>query len=367
MDGIKQENYALLHDDSDVEDYDKSKVGSIKVQQGKTYSKRSKTICAWAQRQWLCHTVFIVFLVSSQAALCIFILTMHIDLKTIKQNQASLQKGYLSYNNNMSSSRFENATHVSVVQKVEDLPPDFGGTEKLNLLKRLHTVEMNMKSMKRIVSISEEDSKSLQIQQKVQGKKYENALERQFNNITKALNSLQNRLEENLEIAFSQMAHLRDDVFFIENALNHTKQEHLGGIESTQKPKTTIQVATNQLPIASQTWLAPDVDMESNVPTCTFLQILSKTGTTMQPTSKQNDMSEVMFHISIPFLKSRGDFQVFFYGADKDANGYLTYDEIKKVLGIEAPSEDVLLQFDDDQNNIYSYTELIRIFQLKEL
>ncbi|XP_041435580.1 uncharacterized protein LOC108706713 [Xenopus laevis] len=113
------------------------------------------------------------------------------------------------------------------------------------------------------------------------------------------------------------------------------------------------QTTTHLLPIVPQTGIQ------------LLLKDTTRDSTTM-PLSSQKEISEDIFQISIPFLKSRSDFQVFFYGADKDANGFLTYDEIKKVLGDETPIEDMLLQFDKDQNRMYSYTELLRTFHLKE-
>ncbi|XP_063314334.1 EF-hand calcium-binding domain-containing protein 14-like [Pelobates fuscus] len=345
MDTGKQENYALLHDESDVEEYEKSNRGNEKTQQGKSYMRGLNTIYTLAQPQWLCHTVFIVFLVSSQAALCIFVLTMHMDLETIKLDQAFLQKGQLNYVNNVSGSRSENAT-----QKTEGLKSDERGMNNISLLKRIHAIELNMKSVKKIVS-SHEDYKAEQIHQQAEATKYENALERQFNNMTKALNTIRNHLEENMDIVFSQISQLRDDVYFIENALNRSKQEHLGVIETTPKPtaELPIQKTTDPLYMEPQT-----------------MQTLSEMRTAMQSISKPNDVLETIDQLSIPFLKSRPDFQVFFYGADKDANGFLSYDEIKKVLGEEAPNEDVLAQFDDDKNRYYSYIELIRAFQLPD-
>lgn len=58
------------------------------------------------------------------------------------------------------------------------------------------------------------------------------------------------------------------------------------------------------------------------------------------------------------------DLQVFFYGADKNANGYLTLTEIEKVLGEDAPQKEELEEFDDDNNKMYSYLELRKALEL---
>lgn len=58
------------------------------------------------------------------------------------------------------------------------------------------------------------------------------------------------------------------------------------------------------------------------------------------------------------------DLQIFFYGADNDANGCLTYNEIESLLGEETPEQELLELFDADNNKMFSYVELIRAFGL---
>ncbi|XP_070465352.1 EF-hand calcium-binding domain-containing protein 14-like [Equus przewalskii] len=68
----------------------------------------------------------------------------------------------------------------------------------------------------------------------------------------------------------------------------------------------------------------------------------------------------------ISFIKNLTDLQVFFYGADNDANGYLTYNEIASLLGGETPEQEQLELFDADNNEMFSYLELMRAFGLTE-
>lgn len=58
------------------------------------------------------------------------------------------------------------------------------------------------------------------------------------------------------------------------------------------------------------------------------------------------------------------DLQVFFYGADNNANGYLTYNEIESLLGEETPEQEQLELFDADNNKMFSHLELMRAFGL---
>lgn len=55
---------------------------------------------------------------------------------------------------------------------------------------------------------------------------------------------------------------------------------------------------------------------------------------------------------------------MFFYGADNNVNGYLTYNEIQRLLGEETPEEKQLELFDADNNKMFSYLELMRAFGL---
>ncbi|XP_073496031.1 EF-hand calcium-binding domain-containing protein 14-like isoform X2 [Phyllobates terribilis] len=349
MDALKQENYALLHDESDLEEYEKGKVLTVKSN-GKSNLRRLTANVTWSHPQRLCHTIFIVFLVLSQVVLFIFLLTEHMDVKKCKTEYTTMQNNgkndKLDHLYHTDKESILNGTHKNDDQKMEQVQPQYQSKDS-NLLKRVNALEVNIKSMTKALSNQGEDMKSLLAQLKTNGIKYEKALERQFNNMTTALNSLQNRLEEGLDLSFSQISQLRDDVYFIENALNRTKQERLGENETTMK--STKSRSTGQSVTEPQTQ-AP-------------LKTIRNMQSTGLPLSKEEDMEH---HVPTSFLKTRADFQVFFYGADKDADGYLTYEEIKNVLGEETPSEELLKHFDTDQDAMYSYTELMRTFLLED-
>ncbi|XP_063812342.1 EF-hand calcium-binding domain-containing protein 14-like [Pseudophryne corroboree] len=354
MDVLKQENYALLHDESDVEEYDRNNAATVKSQ-GKSHITRFTDNVTWTQPLWVCHTTFIVVLILSQVALCIFVLKEQMHDKTSKLEQETLQNNTFGMNSpdyhidNGNSLTFENRTQMNDDLKMEQLQQE-NHSKDANILKRVHTIETNIKSIKKIVSSQGEDIKALMAHQQADRIKYEKVMERQFNNKTTALNSLQNRLEEGLDLVFSQISQLRDDVYFIENALNQTKQERLGENETVLKPAKrgfTVPPVTDPQQNASQ-------------------EMSQEIKTTVQPISKQKDESGEVYHISTSLLKSRADFQIFFYGADKDADGYLTYDEIKNIFGEEALSKELLQHVGGNQDRMYSYIELMRMFSLKD-
>lgn len=317
MDTIKQENYALLNDESDLEDFYKSNSTDNKSH-GKTHMRSKVT---WMQPQWACQTIFIMVLILSQVALCVFVLTQNMDRKASDMEKTTLPTNRFGMNNNKSSLKLENGTQLSIKPKMEHLQPEFHNMDP-DVLKRVHSLETNIKSLKKAVSSQGEEIKTLLSNQQAQGQK-------------------------GLELVFSQIAQLRDDIYFIESNLNQTKEERFG--EATIKPTRGVigRTLTERLLTASQ-------------------NVTKKTETTVQPVTKWKDNPEELDHISVSFLKSRADFQVFFYGADKDADGYLTYDEIKNVLAEEVPREDLLQHFDSDHDRLYSYTELIGTFFLKD-
>ncbi|KAM3936810.1 uncharacterized protein RB166_001114 [Leptodactylus fuscus] len=342
MDTLKQENYALLHDESDVEDYDKSKVSTVKSH-GKCSLRRLTANVPWTHPQWLCHTTFIAVLVLSQVVLCIFVLTQHMSAKKMNTEDTTVQNiGKSSHLYRTDNGSSLNESHMTDIQNTEQLQYY---SKDGNLLRRVHTLEANLKSLTKAVSSQGEDVKTLLTQQKTDGIKYEKALERQFNNMTTALNSLQNRLEEGLELSFSQISQLRDDVYFIENSLNRTKQERLGENETTVK--STKSSSTVQSVAAPKTHA-----------TLKYIPNIKNT----DPFYSKEKEEPIEQHIPTSFLKNRADFQIFFYGADKNADGYLTYEEIKNVLGEECPSDELLKHFDTDQDTMYSYIELMRTF-----
>ncbi|XP_071975305.1 uncharacterized protein [Engystomops pustulosus] len=352
-----QENYALLHDESDLEEYEKNKASTVKSH-GKSNLRRLTAKVGWAHPQWLCHTTFIAVLVVSQVALCFYVMAEHMrNTKYNKENTSVQINGKSSQLYHIDNGSSQNETYMNEDQKMEQ---SYRSKETI-LLKRVHMLEVNIKSLTKTVSSQGEDIKALLAREKTDGIKYEKALERQFNNMTTALNSLQNRLEEGLELSFSQISQLRDDVYFIENALNRTKQERFGENETTVKStknRSTVESVTEPQTHASPTTFVPNAEVLDTIQTESMLNIKA----TVEGVLKDQQDPIEQLRIATSFLKTRTDFQVFFYGADKDADGYLTYEEIKSVLGEESPSEQLLQHFDTDQDAMYSYTELMRTF-----
>ncbi|KAM5191507.1 uncharacterized protein ACMZJ9_022811 [Mantella aurantiaca] len=320
MDTIKQENYALLHDESDLEDFYKSESTDIKPL-GKTHVRGFASKVTWMQPQWACHSIFIMVLILSQVALCIFVVTQDMDRKTSDMEKATLQNNTYGTNNDKTSLKVENGTHLMGYPMIEHLQTQYHNMDQ-DVLRRVHSLETNIKSLKKTVSSQGEEIKTLLSNQQAQGQK-------------------------GLELVFTQIAQLRDDIYFIENNLNRTKEERFG--EATIKPTKGIIGR----PMTEHLFTAVQIS-----------DVTEKTETTVQPVPKGEDNTEELYNISVSFLKSRSDFQVFFYGADKDADGYLTYDEIKNVLAEEVPKEDLLQRFDSDHDRMFSYTELMRTFSL---
>ncbi|XP_048703710.2 uncharacterized protein LOC125635720 isoform X1 [Caretta caretta] len=421
----KHEKYVLLNEDSDLEEFDKSKVALMHhPQDGKTRLKSSKEFPARFHPQRLCHVFFIALLLTSQVFLSLFVLKLHQKLETVKQKQVTTQKD--AEQKEMETNSRGESKQKDLSQKVDELKPspstpeakdprsDISVEDTVSLRQRVDVLEMGMKSIEMIVSQKPEEMKLMLAQQNSENSSEEeiqetsyllecvhklnmstamefqemkgritqlqnhmlnftgqflnmegrddslmhslnsqnlseskmNVMEKQFNYATEALNSLQNRLEEGLDSVFLQISQLKDDFYFIENFLNHTDMGNSKSYVSTSELlKETEEDTLSTLSPSSQNY-APVKDPTHPV-------LLDHQTQVMEP-----ETVEEKHKINIPFIKKLTDLQVFFYGADKNANGYLTLTEIEKVLGEDAPQKEELEEFDDDNNKMYSYLEL---------
>ncbi|KAG6933875.1 EF-hand calcium binding domain 14 [Chelydra serpentina] len=425
----KHEKYVLLNEDSDVEEFDKSKVALMHhPQDGKTHLKSSKEFPARFHPQRLCHVFFIVLLLTSQVFLSLFVLKLHQELETVKQKQVTTQKD--AEQKDVETNIRGESNQKDVSQKVDELKPspstpkakdpksDVSIEDSASLRQRVDVLEVAMKSM--IVSPKPEEMKLMLAQHNSENSSEEeiqgtyllecvrklnmsremefqemkgritqlqnhmlnftgqflnmegrddslmhslnsqnlfeskmNVMEKQFNNATEALNSLQNRLEEGLDSVFLQISQLKDDFYFIENFLNHTDIGSSKSYVSTSELLKETEDTPSTLSPSSQNY-APVKDP-------THLSLLDHQTQAMEP-----ETVEEKHKINIPFIKKLTDLQVFFYGTDKNANGYLTFTEIEKVLGEDAPQKEELEEFDDDNNKMYSYLELRKALELTE-
>ncbi|XP_048703711.2 uncharacterized protein LOC125635720 isoform X2 [Caretta caretta] len=384
----KHEKYVLLNEDSDLEEFDKSKVALMHhPQDGKTRLKSSKEFPARFHPQRLCHVFFIALLLTSQVFLSLFVLKLHQKLETVKQKQVTTQKD-AEQKEMETNSRGESkqkdlsqkgmkSIEMIVSQKPEEMKlmlaqqnSENSSEEEIQetsyLLECVHKLNMStameFQEMKgRITQLQNhmlnftgqflnmegrDDSLMHSLNSQNLSESKMNVMEKQFNYATEALNSLQNRLEEGLDSVFLQISQLKDDFYFIENFLNHTDMGNSKSYVSTSELlKETEEDTLSTLSPSSQNY-APVKDPTHPV-------LLDHQTQVMEP-----ETVEEKHKINIPFIKKLTDLQVFFYGADKNANGYLTLTEIEKVLGEDAPQKEELEEFDDDNNKMYSYLEL---------
>ncbi|XP_006112818.2 uncharacterized protein LOC102457239 isoform X1 [Pelodiscus sinensis] len=436
----KHEKYVLLNEDSDMEEFDKSKVALMRhPQDGKTSSKSSKEFPAHFHPQRLCHVFFILLLLTSQVFLSLFVLKLHQELETVKQKQVTTQKD--AEKKDMETNSKGESKQKDLSQKVDELKPspstpkakdprsDVSIEEMVSLRQRVDELEMGMKSIEMINSQKTEETKLMQVQhhsensseEKILGTSYLlecvhklnlstamefheikgrimqlqnhmlnftgqflnmeerddslmhslnsqklfeskiNAMEKQFNNASEALNNLQNRLEEGLDSVFLQISQLKDDFYFIENLLNHTDMGSSKSFVSTAElSKETGDIPSTLSPSSPNDGLAILLPV-AFVKDPTHQILVDHPTQAMEP-----ETVEEKHKINIPFIKKLKDLQVFFYGADKNANGFLTFSEIEKVLGEDAPRKEELEEFDHDNNKMYSYLELRKALELTE-
>ncbi|XP_068955605.1 EF-hand calcium-binding domain-containing protein 14-like [Petaurus breviceps papuanus] len=181
-----------------------------------------------------------------------------------------------------------------------------------------------------------------------------NILEKQLENTTVVLTNLQKHLEEGLDTTFVQISQLKDGFYFLEDSKNHTSTDSDKRYPLPAKPsqETKVKLSTPLLPFVTS---SPNYDVSVPESTSQIPEDAMDSETTQRKTK-----------LNISFIKTLTDLQVFFYGADTNANGYLTYSEIQSLLGGEAPRQEQLKVFDEDNNNVYSYLEMIRAFELTE-
>ncbi|XP_012583190.1 PREDICTED: EF-hand calcium-binding domain-containing protein 14-like [Condylura cristata] len=181
-----------------------------------------------------------------------------------------------------------------------------------------------------------------------------NAFETRLENVTATLTNLQNRLEEELDDVFLKLSQLKDNVYFLEYVLNITQKEHLNYHTSTTLPFQDKEKKLNTPALSYAT-------SSQN-----YISALPETAAQAPSAAVDSEISKEKSKMTISFIKNLTDLQVFFYGADSDANGYLTYEEIQNLLGEETPEREQLVVFDADDNEMFSYLELMRAIRLTE-
>nr|XP_025034003.1 uncharacterized protein LOC102457239 isoform X3 [Pelodiscus sinensis] len=406
----KHEKYVLLNEDSDMEEFDKSKVALMRhPQDGKTSSKSSKEFPAHFHPQRLCHVFFILLLLTSQVFLSLFVLKLHQELETVKQKQVTTQKD--AEKKDMETNSKGESKQKDLSQKVDELKPspstpkakdprsDVSIEEMVSLRQRVDELEMGMKSIEMINSQKTEETKLMQVQhhsensseEKILGTSYllecvhklnlSTAME--FHEIKGRIMQLQNHMlnftgqflnmeerddslmhslnSQGLDSVFLQISQLKDDFYFIENLLNHTDMGSSKSFVSTAElSKETGDIPSTLSPSSPNDGLAILLPV-AFVKDPTHQILVDHPTQAMEP-----ETVEEKHKINIPFIKKLKDLQVFFYGADKNANGFLTFSEIEKVLGEDAPRKEELEEFDHDNNKMYSYLELRKALELTE-
>ncbi|XP_046512675.1 uncharacterized protein LOC124237259 [Equus quagga] len=372
MEAYKQEKYILLNNDSDLEEFDESKVSLRRqTQKGKLLSRSHKTkkFSSWDQPQRLCHTFFVLLILISQITLSFFVLKIHQDLSTLKKKGASAQ---MKASFNIASEQTDVETINSRKEQTESEFKDLNqqriaSTE--TIISR-NTEEQSTSAEKNETGIPKEKSQapvsppwiqpldhpgqaSGQLQNPVGSKL--NALEKRLENVTTTLNNLQNRLEEDLDSVFLQLSQLKDNLYVLENTLNITRMGHLNSYIAPTQP---FQEKEKKFSTPGLPYVTSSQNYDISVVPEPASQDLKDT--------VDSEILEEKPKTIISFIKNLSDLQVFFYGADNDVNGYLTYNEIASLLGGETPEQEQLELFDADNNEMFSYLELMRAFGLTE-
>ncbi|XP_043917598.1 uncharacterized protein LOC122793532 isoform X2 [Protopterus annectens] len=398
--------------------------------EGKKYLSKTKvrrrcsTCC---NLRWACHTFFIFLLLISQVVLSLAVVKLYWDLEDIKRDQLTkeisepgildgeklaLQKlektsseqlysrinslssqfkelntsvvGMMTHMNEDKQGENTGFKYLSEVQNMKNLEEKVTGmSNKMRILQLMvEGLQGNSSGMlpnakvpaestqlsynKTIVlSIQIMKGEILQLEEMMDGLTQQFAilenstvtwlstLQNQLYNVTDVANHLQSRIAEGLDSAFAQITQLEDDIRHSENV---SANNNFPG-DSDISASSYSENDANDSGILDQ---ASFNDYSSGMQAATAEE---------PPTSAievVKDTSEEKYNLDIVSIKNFSDLKSFFYGADKDADGYLSYTEIVDFLQEEAPTEDEMERFDEDHNYMFSYSEMLKALGLDD-
>ncbi|XP_078399237.1 uncharacterized protein LOC144681475 isoform X3 [Cetorhinus maximus] len=405
----KKEKYVLLDEDSDceTEEFNKMKISLMdtrSVKDGKKYTtSRGGRPSAWCRPQWICHSFFIFFLLLSQVFLFLYVLRLHSELEIIKlertvdeqkepiqqfDKQLNSEVDKVEGNTNLKSKLEElykkskeirplvpqskilidgdpTEVHVYNLQEIQALDKDLSRLYKLmrklnestvscsveikDEIRELRNLTFDLTHKFRSMEMSLYSLTELTNTQATELDQFEESLER-MHNISENLKSHQGQLEQDLDSNYRQISQIKDEVYQREDALNRT----------SQPPATMPQFQVESTPYSPQ-------QMESTKVTSLVsheddgkldVQTSYRKGTT--------NKSVVRNIISISSITNLKALQSFFYDADWTGHGYLTYRDLVNNLGQWAPTKKDIKQFDENNDDRFSYTEMINALGLQE-
>ncbi|XP_048457693.1 uncharacterized protein LOC109916957 isoform X2 [Rhincodon typus] len=232
--------------------------------------------------------------------------------------------------------------NVSTVSSTLEIKDEIHELRNLTaeLTHQFRSMETNLHSLRDLTNI-----------QVTELEQFEESLER-MHNMSENLKSHQSQLEQDLDSNFQQISQLKDEIYQREDALNQTSQ-----------PSATIA----QLQIESTPYTLPQQLESSKVTSLMSHEDDGKLDVQTPPTENTSLKSVLRNIISIPSITNLKALQSFFYGADWTGHGYLTYRDLVNTLGRWAPTEENIKQFDENNDDRFSYTEMIKALGLQEI
>ncbi|XP_048412635.1 uncharacterized protein LOC125464332 isoform X4 [Stegostoma tigrinum] len=409
----KKDKYVLLDDDSEceTEEFNKMKMSWMdtrSVKDGKKYTTcRAGRCSAWCQPQWICHTIFIFVLLVSQVFLFLYVLRQQWELEILKlergvskpqeaihqfdkqlyneinkvegnaniasdpeephDKKVNIMQGsiiHIRENLNLMQAKCEELTrnvedkstnnqefsrlyklvwklNVSTVSSTLEIKDEIHELRNLTaeLTQQFRSMETNLHSLRDLTNT-----------QVTELEQFEESLER-MHNVSENLKSHQSQLEQDLDSNFQQISQLKDEIYQKEDALNQTSQ-----------PSATMA----QLQIESTPYTLPQQLESSKVTSLMSHEVDGKLDVQTPPTENTSLKSVLRNIISIPSITNLKALKSFFYGADWTGHGYLTYRDLVNTLGRWAPTEENIKQFDENNDDRFSYTEMIKALGLQE-
>ncbi|XP_043552831.1 uncharacterized protein LOC122553330 isoform X1 [Chiloscyllium plagiosum] len=231
--------------------------------------------------------------------------------------------------------------NVSTVSSTLEIKDEIHELRNLTaeLTQQFRSMETNLHSLRELTNT-----------QVIELDQFEESLER-MRNVSENLKSHQSQLEQDLDSNFQQISQLKEETYQREDALNQTSQ-----------PSATMA----QLQIESTPYPPPQQTESSKVTSLMSHEDDGKLDVRTPATENTSHKSVLRNIISIPSVTNLKALRSYFYDADWTGHGYLTYRDLVNTLGQWAPTEENIKQFDEDNNDRFSYTEMINALGLQE-
>ncbi|XP_005998671.1 EF-hand calcium-binding domain-containing protein 14-like [Latimeria chalumnae] len=195
-------------------------------------------------------------------------------------------------------------------------------------------------------------------------------MQEKLNNVTETVNNLQSQIEQELDSIFIQISQRKEETFLTETDSNYTNLSSF--VVSTARTLTSplsqrgekVAIIPTQGQIRSQEQFHGDNEGSGGGSVEREATIKPSTAEA-QTKAEEHEIDDEKQPLKLAFINSLSDLQTLFYRADENDDGYLTYEELMNDLRELTPEESKLKPFDEQNDDKYSFMELMYAFSLR--